>query len=917
MLFLPDLKIRGFQAFVVILIGSAGGVARTAANDLIDGTMSSPEEYLKAALIGAGEGILQMVGIKGATQLAGKASSELGKWLISTGIEGGADLTTDIGTRLATGQEITPAVLGISASGSLLSAAAGDGVGEGVTKALSKSNLSAAASKSLVKSSDFVVNTGIDIGLDAAEITYIDGQNYSALEFTKSLIGSVGGNALGTGLSNQISRRASKPDINVEFLAKDSSQLTKDSSQLNKETSQITKEISQLNKETSQIPESPGEILNRKTESEAYTNKPIVDISNTTKDKEKKDKDNLNLFDNHPERARNLEIALRGNEKVPVVKDDSLEGNTVQVHYIVDKNGLVDPNSIHIKAGPSARNIDVMLHARTVSRLKRYSGLLGEVIKLKNQIKKLLGMRSPEIGSLAWEAWLEVDKLEQIIKHRMKQRTLGVDIQLSEDFDDEIADLSAQLARHKKTFEDLSNDKKDGVGYIAAKGQGRTTETETVAKIWNITEEINKLIQRKSPNQNVPFQIESSEMDLILLKVLGEDQVDKTQLSKEDKKILESKLASLRKKIRIYFKKPITGTSRRNHFTEISITEDRTQAKRGAPWVINLEEGQTLQNVLDKYKPIRDNFYNKSNKKSKYVSPYKDSMYSDFEKAKLAEGWEFQTGEIIKTLDDIAQQELDLAIENRQKNPPQKVNIPSGTATVVDPTKLGDAAALINDFSSEEKFKIGETENGQEIGYRHYPTQDKYGNLVGRIGDLGRGNGLSYPQFESKLKGLESSEIGNRLNKILKGEKLPADKYSSIIGELYGLWFAKEGSHPWREFEDAEGYEARHEHKRDLIYSKMVTQLLASGQITFKEALNLHPASYGGAQLPTQRVTAEMNEERDIPADGTKDREKRDERYRREKETILKWFKQYEKQLKEYGEEAEIGNLEKFIKDQI
>ena len=333
--------------------------------------------------------------------------------------------------------------------------------------------------------------------------------------------------------------------------------------------------------------------------------------------------------------------------------------------------------------------------------------------------------------------------------------------------------------------------------------------------------------------------------------------------------------------------------------------------------MIDLEEGQTIQNVLDKYKPIRDNFYNKSDKKPEYVSPYKDSMYSDSEEFKLAKNWEFKIGEIIKTLDDIAQQELYLAIENRQKNPPQQVNISTGKATVVDPTKLGDAAALINDFSFEEKFKIGETENGQEIGYRHYPILNQFDKLIGRIGDLETGNGLSYPQFQTKLKGLESSEIGNRLNKILKGEKLPADKYSPIIGELYGLWFAKEGSHPWR-FDDETGkYEAKHLHKRDLIYSKMITQLLASGQITFEEALDLHPASYGGAQSGTKKVTGEMNEEIDIPADGTDARKERDERYRREKETIKKWFEQYEEQLKEYGKEADIESLEKFIKAQI
>ncbi|MGF1490453.1 MAG: hypothetical protein ACFBSE_25465, partial [Prochloraceae cyanobacterium] len=90
---------------IAALIGAAGGVARTAANDLIDGTISSADEYLQAGLIGAGEGILQLVGFKGATQLAGQASSQFTKWAIGTGVEGGADFTTDIGTRFATGED--------------------------------------------------------------------------------------------------------------------------------------------------------------------------------------------------------------------------------------------------------------------------------------------------------------------------------------------------------------------------------------------------------------------------------------------------------------------------------------------------------------------------------------------------------------------------------------------------------------------------------------------------------------------------------------------------------------------------------------------------------------------------------------------------------------------------------------------
>jgi len=93
--------------------------------------------------------------------------------------------------------------------------------------------------------------------------------------------------------------------------------------------------------------------------------------------------------------------------------------------------------------------------------------------------------------------------------------------------------------------------------------------------------------------------------------------------------------------------------------------------------------------------------------------------------------------------------------------------------------------------------------------------------------------------------------------------------------------------------------------------------LLASGQITFEEALNLHPASYGGAQSGAQLVTGEMNKKKKIPADGTKDRKERDERYRREKETIIKWFEQYKEQLKEYEKKSEIKSLEEFLKEQI
>ena len=83
-----------------------------------------------------------------------------------------------------------------------------------------------------------------------------------------------------------------------------------------------------------------------------------------------------------------------------------------------------------------------------------------------------------------------------------------------------------------------------------------------------------------------------------------------------------------------------------------------------------------------------------------------------------------------------------------------------------------------------------------------------------------------------------------------------------------------------------------------------------------KEALDLHPATYGGAQKGAKRVTEEMRGEKDVPKDGTRTRQRRDKRYRREKETIQKWFEVYGEQLKSSKLEPILENLEKIIQTQ-
>ena len=109
-----------------------------------------------------------------------------------------------------------------------------------------------------------------------------------------------------------------------------------------------------------------------------------------------------------------------------------------------------------------------MLHGRSVTQMKRYAGLLGKVIQLKNRILKLFEIQTPEIGSSAWEAMLEVKKLERIIDFRMQLRSKGIGTLSIEDFNAEIVNLEAQLARYKKIFEEM--DLSEGVGNIAARG---------------------------------------------------------------------------------------------------------------------------------------------------------------------------------------------------------------------------------------------------------------------------------------------------------------------------------------------------------------------------------------------------------------------------------------------------------------
>jgi hypothetical protein len=165
-----------------------------------------------------------------------------------------------------------------------------------------------------------------------------------------------------------------------------------------------------------------------------------------------------------------LRQALPKSAQVPVKVNKDLHGNTVQVHYVKDKKGRV--TDVHIQAGPGAKREDIMLHARTVKTMKRYSGASFHAQKLIDKIEgKIKGHGTLEVGSKAWEANLEVKKLKRIIAHRSKSAQNGNALtpEQKNKLDSDVTHLEHQLKHYER---DLKNrDKSQGKGHVAAKAK--------------------------------------------------------------------------------------------------------------------------------------------------------------------------------------------------------------------------------------------------------------------------------------------------------------------------------------------------------------------------------------------------------------------------------------------------------------
>ncbi len=158
----------------------------------------------------------------------------------------------------------------------------------------------------------------------------------------------------------------------------------------------------------------------------------------------------------------------------PLDIDPNLRGGSVHVEYSIGPNGRVDPGSIRIVAGPRASAVDIGLHAETARTLHAYAGLLGAANETLQRFRAAIqGQRAPQQGSAAWEAQMELAKLDGIIRQRMQRLSrITVDDARAVEVAADIANLRTQLEQAQRIVAGF--DPANPRGFIAADSPAET-----------------------------------------------------------------------------------------------------------------------------------------------------------------------------------------------------------------------------------------------------------------------------------------------------------------------------------------------------------------------------------------------------------------------------------------------------------
>ena len=177
--------------------------------------------------------------------------------------------------------------------------------------------------------------------------------------------------------------------------------------------------------------------------------------------------------------AKNLSEGLPANprDEVPVIKDDALPGSTVHLEYELDADGFL--TQIKVRAGKTAKAQHIAAHVPALTEMKKYEQAAGTAANLYRRIKHWYARvfkGDPPPGTPAWEAMQEVRKLNYIIEGRINgliSKTGAIDPQR---ITKEIQDLSAQLNKHQRAFEEFVTNPGLARGFIAATDNITTDE---------------------------------------------------------------------------------------------------------------------------------------------------------------------------------------------------------------------------------------------------------------------------------------------------------------------------------------------------------------------------------------------------------------------------------------------------------
>lgn len=283
----------------------------------------------------------------------------------------------------------------------------------------------------------------------------------------------------------------------------------------------------------------------------------------------------------------------------------------------------------------------------------------------------------------------------------------------------------------------------------------------------------------------------------------------------------------------------------------------------------------------------------------------------------LAPGWSFEHSELMAAIDRIAERMLGEANDEKMELADKQDD-----DAPIDLTKRHEPAKAVAALTPESGFITGETVSGVQIGHSHKQIHapqpgPKNANWQGiaALGEEGKGH------FYGDIgQGLRDQPTGKLLAKILRGEKVPdlSAQQIKLLGEMHGLWFAKEPSH------------SKQAHRRDLVYGFMVTELMNEGNggkaLTTRQGISLHPASFGGAQAGAKRVSREMKGKsgwaREPKTEKAMERRKKINRAAikrkgRELGTIKLWFRRHATDLPQLDRPAQISDVETFVENKI